>query len=51
MYMIPVKHECMLDIQSVMTYVIKNEVVDFFDDSRLYISGVGCRVALIGNVH
>jgi hypothetical protein len=48
--MISLKHECMLDIQNVMTYVIKNEIVDFFDDIRLYISGVRYRVVLIGNV-
>ncbi len=51
MYMISLKHECMLDIQNVMIYVIKNEIVDFFDDIRLYISGVRYRVVLIGNVH
>jgi hypothetical protein len=51
MYRIPLQHECMLDIQCVMTYVIKTEVVDFFDDTRLYISGVRYRVVLIGNVN
>jgi hypothetical protein len=45
------KHECMLDIQSVMAYVIRNEVVDFLDDARLYINRVKCRLASIGNVH
>jgi len=36
--MVLMKHECMLDIQSVMAYVIRNEVVDFLDDARLYIN-------------
>lgn len=45
------KHECMLDIQCVMAYVIRNEVVDFLDDARLYINRVKCRLASIGNVH
>jgi hypothetical protein len=45
------KHECMLDIQSVMACVIRNEVVDFLDDVRFYINRVRCRFASIGNVH
>jgi len=49
--MVAVKHECMLGIQSVMACVIKNEIVDFFDDARLCISRVRCKVMSIGNVH
>jgi hypothetical protein len=41
--MIPLKHECMLDIQSVMACVIINEVMDFLDNVRLYNNKVSCR--------
>jgi hypothetical protein len=41
----------MLDIQSVMACVIRNEVVDFLDDAILCINKVKCRFASIGNVH